>query len=107
MGPDDEWLGDEEGDELPVIGPVELAERHPVTSQAHRKCRPAQSPRGGVPIADVADVRRAVLAEATGKAMAEPEQWRTDMELGNRNRAAASLGTGGRRRGASSGFGLA
>ena len=97
------WLGDEEDEELPIlpaptgaIPPPDQATRRPV----RRRLRPSR----GVPMAAAGDARRQVLAEATGRAMAEPDAWRTDMELGQRDRAAGSLGAGGRRKG--SGFGL-
>lgn len=97
------WLGDEEEAELPILAappgspPADLATRRPV----RRRLTPSR----GVPTSAAPDARRQVLAEATGRAQPEPDAWRADMELGQRDRAAGNLTTGGRRRG--SGFGLA
>ena len=97
------WLGDEEEPELAVLAAPPGSTAGP-DQAVRRPKRRRLEPSKGVPVAAVADARRQVLAEATGTAVTE-EQWRTEMELGQRNRAAGSLTTGGRRKG--SGFGLA
>jgi hypothetical protein len=105
---EDVWLGDDEDEPLPVLplpgGRQAPPDDPPPVAAGHRR----QPPPKGVPLAAVADVRRAILAEATGHkaVILEPEQWREEMAEGKRDRAAASLSTGGHHH-SGSGFGLA
>jgi hypothetical protein len=100
------WLGDDEEPELEVLpvphgaAPAQAPASPPVRRARRKRLEPSK----GVPVAGASEARRQVLAEATGRATTE-QDWRTELELGQRNRAAGSLTTGGRRRG--SGFGLA
>ena len=95
---DEIWEGDDEEAELPVLGPTSEPKRR-------RRTRPAPRPKG-IPLESAPDARRQVLAEATGKAYQEPEEWREQMSNGRRDRAISALESGGRR-GSGSGFGLA
>lgn len=104
MDDEDGWF--DEGDELPILPVDGVADDQPL-APPHRRRRP-WSPRGGVPVGMAADTRRAALAEATGREVIQQgDQWRDDMAAGDRDRAASSLETGGRRRGGRGGFGLA
>jgi hypothetical protein len=95
---EDEWNGDEEDGELPVLG-----EDLP----RHRSIRPLALPmhRGNVKENDAAEARTAILAKATGRAHEELDEWRQQLALGQRDRAAATLSA--RRSGSGNGFGLA
>jgi hypothetical protein len=101
----DEWFGDDEGDELPVLGP-DAPESLPVAPVRRSKRRRQGFPGHGVPTGLASEARRQVLAEATGTDYAEPEPWREDLEMGNRGRAASSIERGGNHN-SGSGYGLA
>ena len=93
---DDEfWDGDEEDEPLEV-----LSER----ATPRRRIRKPER-KGNVKVADAADARRAVLAEATGRNHPEPDAWREELAQGQSSRASASIESSGHR--PSSGFGLA
>ncbi len=96
---DEVWTGDDEEDELPILGSEES------TPKPKRRRRNTPVPRGNVPTAMAGEARRAVLAEATGSGAKEEDQWRTELGMGQRDRAAATLSSSGRRSGG--GFGLA
>jgi hypothetical protein len=94
-----EWLGDEEGEPLPVLP----AERVAAPSRRRRRLQPV--PKGNTPAAAAPEVRSAALTEAQGRAPKEPEEWREQLSLGQRERAASALSRQGSQPG--SGFGLA
>ena len=80
MADEDVWFGDEEDEELPVLSPgADLGHPDAPKPPAHRR---RLTPSRGVPTSAVPDARRQIVAEATGRSMAEPDAWRTEMELG-------------------------
>src|ERR1700675_3142381 len=102
---DEVWDGDEFGEPLPVLTGTEAP---PVDLTLPRRRRRGQpwSPRGGTKVSNLSEARKAALNDATGRGRAEPDQWREEMGMGDRGRAASSLESGGRNRGSSGGFGL-
>lgn len=101
--PEDEetWLGDDEDEELPILSEQGVTQLPPApTGKRHRL-----KPTGNVRTSMTKEKRRQVLAEATGTAFRSPDQWREELDLGNRERAASALST--RRQSNGSGFGLA
>jgi hypothetical protein len=101
MNDEEVWDGDDEEAELPVLGTTE--EVAPKPKRRRRSNTP--TPRGNVPTALAGEARRAVLADATGRGPKEQDQWRSELSMGQRNRAAASLSS--RKPRSSGGFGLA
>jgi len=106
---DEIWEGDDEGDDegdvLPVLGP-DASEPPLSAARSRSRARRRPFPRGGIPTSLAAEARRQVLAEATGKDFAEPDEWREDLAVGNRGRASSDIQRGGDHNSAS-GFGLA
>ena len=103
--PDETWDGDDEADELPVLGP-DAHQSAPEPPRSRRRRKGHAFPRQGIPTALRAEAQRQALAEATGKGISEPDQWREDLALGDHGRASSSIQRG-RDHGSSSGFGLA
>jgi hypothetical protein len=104
---DDDDLDDEEEPELPVIPAGDLMPPPPpvvATLARHRKATPHET---NTKATDADEARARALAEAKGAAPPEPADWRDELVLGNRHKAAGLLSKPGSTHNASTGFGLA
>jgi hypothetical protein len=99
----DDWEGDDEGDELPVIP----ADGEPAAESPRRRRRQprAPKPRKGSP--QRTETHRADVAQATGRSRPAPPNWRDDLGSGDRGAASRSLGSRGHTHNSDSGYGLA
>lgn len=113
---DEVWDDSDEDDDeaLPVIpagqqappppDPAALAESGPAAPIALTRRR---EPKGNVKAGDAAYARAMNLAEATGRARPEPDDWREQLEAGEKSTATATLSSRRPTHNAGSGFGLA
>lgn len=97
---DEVWAGDDYADE-------DEPKRQRRAPRPFRTLRSRMRPRGNTKLADAPQARERVLKEATGRAEKQPEQWRQELALGNREAAASTLSAKGKTHNAGSGFGLA
>jgi hypothetical protein len=104
----DEDLFDDDEDALPVIsepGAIELLTERPTPRPGG--ARKTLMPKGNVRRADAREARRQAMVAAQGRDEPEQPEWRTQMELKDRGKAAAALSSRKPTYNSDSGFGLA